>query len=302
MDFISERKTNRRPRQSSSCGGVASGVDGMWRARWRGRRAVGSGGICSATATTEHMTDACAGEMLLHPSATQLTSSPELEQFHPPSGADGGGGGDWWNHWHAVAAAVAVTQPRLLARPGRNQPVRRKILILASCLRSDPAQEVRRPSNELRGPGWKVHGGAEQMRSVLFCRASQKRLLPTRFGRLVSRSRLRRSSDRSVAPSPRRPTPWNLPGCASVNHVSVLLTSVYPGKGLFDKTQQPATMEDTPLSPRNKKKRMQLDFPLRWRQAGNRCGWRRLKIKQSAKINSGACRQRLCLRMREDRD
>lgn len=44
--------------------------------------AVGlGGGICSATAATKHMADACAGEMLLHPSATQLTSPPASSSF-----------------------------------------------------------------------------------------------------------------------------------------------------------------------------------------------------------------------------
>lgn len=71
--------------------------------------------------------------------------------------ARGGGGGD---------------SGRLLARPGRNQPVRQKSLILVSRLRGSPAQEVRWPSNELRGPAGEVHEGAEQMRSPC-CSTSQ---------------------------------------------------------------------------------------------------------------------------------
>lgn len=170
MDFISERKTNRRPRQSSSCGGVASGEDGMWRARWRGRRGVREGASAQLPPPPNtwrmHVRAGFSSVRLrrswLPPLARAVSSSVRCRRrrrlMQPLARGGGSGGGD---------------SARLLARPGRNQPVRQKSLILVSCLRSNPAQEVRRPSNELRGPGWKVQGGAEQMRSPC-CRASRK--------------------------------------------------------------------------------------------------------------------------------
>lgn len=115
-----------------------------------------------------------------------------------------------------------------------------------------------------------MHGGAKQMGWGGAPR--RKGLLPTRFSQAsVPLERGRRASDRSVAQAPRRPTRRNLPGCARVNHLSLPLTSVYPGKGLFDKTRRLTIREGTPLSPgkrkNGKKKKKEEDsevhFPLR---------------------------------------
>lgn len=164
MDFILERKTNRRPRQSSSCGGVASGEDGMWRARWKGLQEGASARLSLPPNTGRmHVRARCCyislrGSWLPH----------RLKMIRPQSVAVGDG--DCWNHWHAAAvAAVAVTHPDHWPDPAATSQCIRG----ASTLFPEATlqQEVQGPSDELRGPGWKVHVGTRQM-TVPCCWAS----------------------------------------------------------------------------------------------------------------------------------
>lgn len=66
---------------------------------------LGGGGICSATDAAEHMADARAGEMSLHPSATQLTSPGlgplrlALRQVPTAEEIDGTAGTRQWRRW-----------------------------------------------------------------------------------------------------------------------------------------------------------------------------------------------------------